>query len=174
MSEVDRQNQLRQEALARRQEVISALERERGTRVITLIHRREPWEENISQEDPNLCIEDSESILMQIRATPADRPIDLIIHTPGGLALAAEMIATAVKLHRAWVTAIIPFYAMSGGTLIALAADEIAMEPYSVLGSVDPQIGGWPAGALVHLPRKNPSRWSATRSGCWRKSPGYL
>ena len=45
---------------------------------------------------------------------------------------------------------------MSGGTLIALAADEIRMEPYSVLGPVDPQIGGWPAGALIHLVQKKP------------------
>jgi ClpP class serine protease len=67
------------------------------------------------------------------------------------------MIATAVKLHPAKVTVIVPFYAMSGGTLIALAANEILMEPYSVLGPVDPQIGSWPAGALIHLAQKKPA-----------------
>jgi ClpP class serine protease len=35
----------------------------------------------------------------------------------------------------------VPHYAMSGGTLIALAADEIFMDPHAVLGPVDPQIG---------------------------------
>jgi len=149
--------QLRERILAKRMEIISALEKERGTKVITLIHRREPWEEDSKDKDTaHLTIEDSEHVLAQIRSTPPDQPIDLIIHTPGGLALAAEMIATAVKLHQAKVTVIVPFYAMSGGTLIALAADEIIMEPYSVLGPVDPQIGGWPSGALIHLIQKKP------------------
>jgi ClpP class serine protease len=122
------------------------------------MHRREPWEEEPKDgEAAHLTIEDTEFVLMQIRATPPDRPIDLIIHTPGGLALAAEMIATAVKLHPVKVTVIVPFYAMSGGTLIALAADEICMEPYSVLGPVDPQVGGWPAGALIHLAERKPA-----------------
>ncbi|MDW7726044.1 MAG: hypothetical protein SCH70_02850 [Candidatus Methanoperedens sp.] len=45
---------------------------------------------------------------------------------------------------------------MSGGTLIALAADEIIMETDSVLGHVDPQLGGVPAGALISLLGKKP------------------
>ncbi len=157
MPEVENREQLRERTLTRRREVVSALENERGTKVITLIHRREPWEDEPKDgQAAHLTIEDSEFVLMQIRTTQPDRPIDLIIHTPGGLALAAEMIATAVKLHPARVTVIVPFYAMSGGTLIALAADEILMEPYSVLGPADPQIGGWPAGALIHLVQKKP------------------
>lgn len=147
--------ELRDRILTQRMKIVSALENERGSKVITLIHRREPWEEESKGGDTaHLTIEDSEHVLMQIRSTPPDVPIDLIVHTPGGLALAAEMIATAVKLHKAKVTVIVPFYAMSGGTLIALAADEIMMEPYSVLGPVDPQIGGWPSGTLLHLTQK--------------------
>ena len=48
-----------------------------------------------------------------------------MLHTPGGLVLAAEQIAHAVRDHPAKVTVFVPHYAMSGGTLIALAADEI-------------------------------------------------
>jgi len=44
------------------------------------------------------------------------------------------------------VTVFVPHYAMSGGTLIALTADEIVMDPNAVLGPVDPQIGNMPAG----------------------------
>ena len=33
---------------------------------------------------------------------------------------------------------------MSGGTLIALAANEIVMSEYAVLGPVDPQLGQYP------------------------------
>jgi ClpP class serine protease len=40
---------------------------------------------------------------------------------------------------------------MSGGSLIALAADEIVMDPNAVLGPVDPQIGNMPAASIVKL-----------------------
>ncbi len=46
-------------------------------------------------------------------------------------------------------TVIIPHYAMSGGTLIALAADKIIMDPHAVLGPVDPQLGQYPAPSII-------------------------
>lgn len=123
-----------------RLKAIRRLERKRNTRVITLIHRQEqiglfgiPFVKFIN-------IEDSEAILRAIRTTPKDKPIDLILHTPGGLVLASVQIAMALKDHPAKTTVIIPHYAMSGGTLIALAADEILMDPHAVLGPVDPQL----------------------------------
>lgn len=85
-------------------------------------------------------IEDSEQVLRAIRMTPPDMPITLILHTPGGLVLAATQIALALNGHPAKKTVIVPHYAMSGGTLIALAADEIQMDPYAVLGPIDPQL----------------------------------
>lgn len=142
----------RSEVMARRREILSAFERARGTKAITLIHRREPWED----DQPYITVEDSEFVLTQIRFTPRDIPIDLILHTPGGLALAAEMIAMALRDHPAKVTAIIPFYAMSGGTLIALAADEILMERYTTLGPIDPQVMGYPAAALLRVVAEKP------------------
>ena len=41
------------------------------------------------------------------------------------------------------------FYEMPGGTLIALAADEIVLGEFSVLGPIDPQILGFPAASIV-------------------------
>ncbi len=146
--------QLRERTMAERMKIISQMERERRSKVITLIHRREPWLQD--GEEDSLTIEDSEHVLMQIRKTSPEQPIDIIIHTPGGLILAAEMIAMALKRHPAKVTAIVPLYAMSGGTLITLAADEILMESYSVLGPLDPQINGRPANALVTLLERKP------------------
>jgi ClpP class serine protease len=96
-------------------------------------------------------IEDSEEILRAIRATPNDQAIDLILHTPGGLVLAAEQIAKALVDHKGKVTVFVPHYAMSGGTLIALAADEIVMDSNAVLGPIDPQIGDMPAASIVKL-----------------------
>jgi len=147
---------LRTVILAERRKIVSKLEKRRKSRVITLIHRREPWEGEEEDGDEAITIEDSEFVLMEIHRTPDERPIDLIVHTPGGLALAAEMIAIALKSHPARTAVMVPFYAMSGGSLIALAADEIVMEPYAILGPVDPQIGGFPAAAYEALLEEKP------------------
>ena len=96
-------------------------------------------------------IEDSELILRAIRRTPDDMPIDILLHTPGGLVLAAEQIAHAIRRHPAPVTVLVPHYAMSGGTLLALAADEIIMDENAVLGPVDPQLGSWPAASILKV-----------------------
>jgi ClpP class serine protease len=74
-----------------------------------------------------------------------------MLHTPGGLVLASLQIARAIKGHKAKVTVFVPHYAMSGGTLIALAADEIAMDSHAVLGPVDPQLGEYPAASLLKV-----------------------
>ncbi len=129
--------------LAERQRIVQSLEAERGTKVITLIQRKEPWSD--PEDDEYITIEDTEHILGLIHKTPKDKPIDMILHTPGGMALAAEMIATALYEHQAKVSVFVPFYAMSGGSLCALAADEIYMEKFSVLGPVDPQLDDMPA-----------------------------
>jgi ClpP class serine protease len=50
----------------------------------------------------------------------------------------------------------VPHYAMSGGTLIALAADEIVMCKHSVLGPIDPQIGQSPAASLIKVVEEKP------------------
>jgi len=98
-------------------------------------------------------IDDAESVLRAIRDTPPDRPIEMILHTPGGLVLAAQQIASALADHPGTVTAVVPHYAMSGGTLISLAADEIVIDSHSVLGPVDPQLGEYPAASLVEVAR---------------------
>jgi ClpP class serine protease len=98
-----------------------------------------------------ISIEDSEAVLRAIRLTPPEQPIDVILHTPGGLVLAAEQIASALAAHKGKVTVFVPHYAMSGGTLIALAADEIVMDPNAVLGPVDPQLGQLPAASIAKI-----------------------
>jgi ClpP class serine protease len=54
------------------------------------------------------------------------------------------------------VTVFVPHYAMSGGTLIALAADEIVMSEHAVLGPVDPQLGRYPAASILKVIAKKP------------------
>lgn len=140
-----------------REEVIRRLEEKRKSRVITMIHRQEHIGLFGIPLFRFITIEDSERVLRAIRMTPDDMPIDLIIHTPGGLALAATQIANALVKHKAPVRVIVPHYAMSGGTLIALAADEIIMDENAVLGPVDPQIGNLPAASILKvLEKKDP------------------
>jgi ClpP class serine protease len=127
------------------------LESARRSRAVTLIHRQESRSILGIPVARYIDIDDSEQILRAIRLTPPDMPIDLILHSPGGLALATEQIAKALKNHPAKVTVMVPHYAMSGGTLLALAADEILMDPNAVLGPVDPQVGEFPAASVLKV-----------------------
>ena len=140
----------------RRYRAIQKLERARGSRVITLIHRQESVSLLGIPLRRFIDVEDSEQVLRAIRLTPDTVPIDLVAHTPGGLVLASEQIARALHRHPARVTVIVPHYAMSGGTLLALAADEIVMDENAVLGPVDPQIGQWPAASIITVADSKP------------------
>jgi ClpP class serine protease len=133
----------------RRAQAIRAIEKEHGTRVITMIHRQEKRSLFGFAVPQHIDLEDAQTVIAAIKETPDDIPIDFIIHTPGGLVLAAMQIARAVEAHPAKVTVYVPVYAMSGGTLIALAADEIILGEFSVLGPIDPQILGFPAASIV-------------------------
>lgn len=144
---------------ANRTKMLRSLEVKRGSRVIALIHRQERLSFLGFPLARYIDINDSEELLRAIKLTDPNIPIDLILHTPGGLVLAAEQIATALCRHTAKVTVYIPHYAMSGGTLIALAADEIVMDENAVLGPVDPQIGQHPAVSILSvLEQKNIDR----------------
>ena len=133
----------------RRLQFLRAWERQRKHRLIALIHRQETMSFFGFPLVRYIDIQDSEEVLRALRLTADDVPIDVILHTPGGLALAAEQIAHAICRRTGKVTVYVPHYAMSGGTLIALAADEIVMDPNAVLGSLDPQLGQHPAASIV-------------------------
>ena len=149
--------QIKQQILRyKRISAISNCEKRRGSRIITLIHRQESMGFWGMFSRNYINIEDSEEVLRAIRMTSEDTPIDLIVHTPGGLLLAAEQIARALMKHPAKVTVVVPHYAMSGGTLIALAADEILMDRHAVLGPVDPQIGQYPAASILKAVEQKP------------------
>ena len=149
---------IRQKMLeASRLRLLSRMERARKSRVIALVHRQETMSLLGFPLMKYIDVNDSEDILRAIKLTDPDVPIELIVHTPGGLVLAAGQIAHALRRHRAKVTVFVPHYAMSGGTLIALAADEIVMDPNAVLGPVDPQLGQSPAASVLKvLDQKKP------------------
>lgn len=140
----------------RRIRSLQEFERGRNSRVILLIHRQESISLLGIPISRYISIEDSEQVLRAIRLTPPDVPIDLILHTPGGLVLATEQIARALIRHPAKVTVYVPHYAMSGGTMLALASDEIVMDANAVLGPVDPQLGNYPAASIIKVVEDKP------------------
>ena len=141
---------------AMRTRKISQIERERKSRVILLVHRQETMRFLGFPVARYIDINDSEEVLRAIQMTDDEVPLDLVLHTPGGLVLAALQIAKAVREHKGKVTIFVPHYAMSGGTLIALAADEIVMCGHSVLGPIDPQLGESPAASLIKVTEQKP------------------
>ncbi len=139
-----------------RQRMIERIGRERSSRVIVLVHRQETMSLLGFPVFRYIDINDSEEIIRAIHLTDADMPLDLILHTPGGLVLASLQIARALKRHPGKVTVFVPHYAMSGGTLISLSADEIVMCEHAVLGPVDPQLGNRPAASIVKVVAEKP------------------
>jgi ClpP class serine protease len=151
------QPMLRQRMLeAMRARKIAQIESRRNSRVILLIHRQETMRLLGFPVARYIDINDSEEILRAIQMTDAEVPLDMVLHTPGGLVLAALQVARALGTHKAKVTVFVPHYAMSGGTLIALAADEIVMCEHSVLGPIDPQLGESPAASLIKVVEQKP------------------
>jgi ClpP class serine protease len=141
---------------AARHRLITAIERKRGSRVILLVHRQETMSFLGFPLVRYIDIQDSEAIIHAISETDVDTPLDLVLHTPGGLVLASYQIARTINRRKGRVTVFVPHYAMSGGTLIALGADEIVMSDHAMLGPVDPQIGELSAASLVSVREAKP------------------
>src|ERR1700730_9215385 len=141
---------------AMRTRKIVQLEQKRNSRVILLVHRQETMRFLGFPLARYIDINDSENVLRAIQMTDDDVPLDIVLHTPGGLVLAALQIAQAIRDHKAKVTVLVPHYAMSGGPLIALAADQIVMCKHSVLGPIDPQLGESPAASLLKVVEQKP------------------
>src|SRR3977135_853811 len=141
---------------AARRHLIAKLERQRHSRVILLVHRQETMSFLGFPILRYIDVNDSEEVLRAIHLTDPAVPLDIVLHTPGGLVLAALQIARAIHKHKGKVTAFVPHYAMSGGTLIALAASEIVMSEDAVLGPVDPQLGQYPAASILKAVARKP------------------
>src|SRR3984893_11551993 len=141
---------------ASRKRLITLIERERKSRVVLLVHRQETMSLLGFPLLRYIDINDSEEVIRAIHMTDSEIPLDLVLHTPGGLVLAATQIARAIFKHKGKVTVFVPHYAMSGGTLLALSADEIVMCEHAVLGPVDPQFGEYPAASILRAAHQKP------------------
>jgi hypothetical protein len=123
-----------------RRRTLAKIAMKRDATVITLIHRQETLSLLGIPLARYIDIDDSQSVLRAIRETPPGKTIEIILHTPGGLVLAASQIARALGDHDGRVVAVVPHYAMSGGTLIALATPRSGR---SIRSSVSTRHGRW-------------------------------
>ena len=141
---------------AARQKLLARIEHSRGSRVVLMVHRQETMSLFGFPVMRYIDIHDAEDMMRACELTDPEIPLDIVLHTPGGLVLASLQIAHAIRKRKGKVTVFVPHYAMSGGTLIALAADEIVMSPHAVLGPVDPQLGQYPAASVLDVIARKP------------------
>lgn len=84
--------------------------------------------------------EDINGLMCAANGLDFDKGLSLIIHTPGGEMASTETMVDYLRSKFDYVEAIVPVYAMSGGTMIALNSDKIVMGRQSQLGPIDAQL----------------------------------
>jgi hypothetical protein len=126
-----------------------------GHKMIAIIHDFGHPRDFPTDERRYLSTREAFEILAEIRSVPPDKPIDIVLHTPGGEAFACELIAGAIK-DRPHTTAYVPYCAMSAGTIIALATEKIVMGKYACLGPIDTQFFGFPIESYTRLLKEKP------------------
>ncbi|WP_201298620.1 SDH family Clp fold serine proteinase [Microbacterium sp. 8M] len=92
---------------------------------------------------------DKTGFMSTIHNLKRDDGLDLILHTPGGDIAACESLVEYLRTMFTDIRVIVPQLAMSCGTMMALAANEIVMGKQSSLGPIDPQLGGVPAHGII-------------------------
>lgn len=93
---------------------------------------------------------DKNGFMAAIHGLDRSKGLDLLVHTPGGDIAAVESLTDYLRsMFGNDIRVVIPQLAMSGGTIMALAADKIVMGKHSSLGPIDPQINGMPAHGIV-------------------------
>jgi hypothetical protein len=89
---------------------------------------------------PVIDLRVAEFVLSALEKIDGD-DVDVVIHTQGGCVASCVMIAKALR-HFPRSTAIVPYMAISGGTLIALNANSLQMGRNACLTAVDPIVLG--------------------------------
>jgi len=84
--------------------------------------------------------EDVNGFMAMVHRMDCTKPLTLLLHTPGGVTNAAESIVDYLRSKFQRIEVAVPTYAMSAGTMIALASERILMGRQSQLGPIDPQL----------------------------------
>ena len=85
-------------------------------------------------------MEDINGFMAGVHGHDFSKGLLLVLHTPGGMAEAAQTIIDYLRSKFSAIDILVPTYAMSAGTMIALGCDRIVMGKQSQLGPTDPQL----------------------------------
>lgn len=101
-----------------------------------------------------VTMEDLNGLMACFHGMDFNRGLTLILHTPGGDVAATQSLVSYFHAKFKDVECIVPTYAMSAGTMIALSTSNIVMGRQSQLGPIDAQFqlaggGQISAGAIV-------------------------
>ena len=140
-------------SLEKRKELLLQLESELDARVITLVTAdRQGMETRIAPDLLPLL-----SSLLSFR--PEGRRIALFLYTPGGDTIVGWGVVNLLRQFAKELVVVVPFKALSCGTLIALGADELHLGRHGMLSPIDPSVsspynppapeGAAPSGALL-------------------------
>jgi hypothetical protein len=126
----------------RRRRLCRRLGQERGSAVVTLIHRLETATYLGLPVARWVAVPQTHEVVAALRQVAPGVPVDLIVHVPSGVALGWGEIAAAVR-ERGGVTLVVPQYALSGGGQLAAAAARLVVGEAAL-------IGPWAAGDEGH------------------------
>ncbi|MCY4047754.1 MAG: hypothetical protein OXF42_06610 [Candidatus Dadabacteria bacterium] len=97
-------------------------------------------QKNAAGSGVNISREDINGFMNALHGMKTDKGLTLILHTPGGDPNAVESIVEYLHGNFSRIEVIVPYLAMSGGTMISLASDLLALGRQSQLGPIDPQL----------------------------------
>ena len=117
---------------ASRKRLIARIESERHSRVIPLVHKQETMSLLGFPLLRYIDVNDSEEVIRAIHLTDPEIPLDLVLHTPGGLVLAATQIARAVSKHKGKVTVFVSHTRSFGQRILAAPAYHDYSEPNAI------------------------------------------
>jgi len=116
----------------------------------TVLYAADMFGANTGQS--GMSLQDMQGLMEVFRDLPGPN-LDLILHSSGGQAEAADALVRYMRSKFVHVRIFVPLAAMSAATMWAMAADEIIMGKHSQLGPIDPQVmlptGMMPVGALL-------------------------
>lgn len=122
-----------------RRKYLKALADYTGRAAIVYATAWQEGKENVTSADLSVKLGDVQGF-MEAVSNLEERELDLILHSPGGSAEAAEAIMAYLRTRFDHIRVVVPLAAMSAATMMALAADEILMGAHSQLGPIDPQL----------------------------------
>jgi len=129
-------------ALNERKNLISELEKARGSRVVCyFLSDRETFPPGVPGYSTQLGSEPHLLFIEMLRRIGRTRKIDLFLYTRGGAIDSVWPLVNLVREFCEEFTVIVPFRAHSGGTLICLGANEVIMTEFAELSPIDPTTG---------------------------------